>query len=224
MESKFFKIESISRILLFLFILFFYEANAEIITLRGGIDTHTYGNDPDADYSEKLIVEGTPISDCNPAMGRAYIKFDITPLPINVKQVLFGVTHREHDWYCYSNCNADFYFYPVLETWEDNTLNYNNSPIEDNIAIYGPISISFPNDFGNREYDITELYRKWKSGELDNEGISIHSPTVGCNNAAVEFMFFSSEDENLTKRPYLKVITEDQGIQSNPALYYLLLD
>jgi len=210
----------LKQYLLFILLVFPFVLMSDPVTARGGMDTHTYGNDPNADYSKELLLVGTPVSNCNPAMGRAYIKFDITHLPVNVKQVLFGVTHREHDWYCYSNCSADFYFYPVSEAWEDTTLNYNNSPAEDS-AIYGPIPISFPNDFGNKKYDITDLYQKWKSGKLDNNGISIHSPTVGCNNASVQFMFFSSEDENLTKRPYLKVITEDPA---NPAVIMYLLN
>ncbi len=70
----------------------------------------------------------------------------------------------------------------------------------------GPIPISFPNDFGRKEYDITNLYRKWKNGDMVNNGISIHSPTVGCNNAAVFFGVHSLEAEDPDDRPYIRII------------------
>jgi len=176
------------------------------------MDTWVYGateEDATRDNSQSEGLLGSPESNCNTAMLRAYIYFDISeyPDPDDVVSVVFGVTHTPQNT-CYSNCSADFYFYPVLESWQDNTLNYNNMPSEGNPEV-GPIHINVPNDFGHKEYDITELYKKWKDGTLANYGISIHSPTVGCNNASAGFYIYSLEASDPDNRPYIKIITNN---------------
>lgn len=177
------------------------------------MDTWAYGAIPNNNYSTAKKIYGFPTSNCNAANGHCYIQFDITNMPQNVWSVFLCVTHYPHTNYCHSNCSADFYFYPVLESWQDTTLTYNNKPSEGS-AEYGPIHISFPNDFGSKEYDITNLYKKWKTGELTNYGISIYSPTVGCNNASVMFAIYSKEADASEMRPYLKIIRKSSAVIS----------
>lgn len=152
----------------------------------------------------------TPISNCNLCTSRGFIQFDISSLPDNVSHVYLGFTHIPHTYYCYSNCQTDFYFYPVTSPWDEMTVNLNNAPSHGS-PVVGPIHISFPNDFGNREYEITELYRQWKNGTIPNYGIEISSPTVGCNNAAVGFYVYSSDEADESKRPYLRIIPTSTG-------------
>jgi len=76
-------------------------------------------------------------------------------------------------------------------------------------AAYGPIKITFPNDFKTKEYDITTIYRNWKNGSVPNYGLAIYSPTVGCNNAAVVFNVHSSDDPDQSLRPYLRILASD---------------
>ena len=171
---------------------------------NGGKDSWIYGNEPDTPHGVDPYIFGSPVSDCNPASFRAYIQFDLSTLPANVQQVFLGVSHFPHTTYCYSNCDADFYFYPVSEQWSETTLTYANRPLE-SAAVYGPINITFPNDFGNREYDITSIYRAWKDNSVSNFGLAIYSPTIGCNNAAVTFSVHSSDAAEENNRPYLKI-------------------
>lgn len=171
---------------------------------NGGKDSWVYGETPDINYGVYPYVLGSPVSDCNSAMFKAYIQFDLSTLPANVPQVFLGVTHSPHINYCYSNCDADFYFYPVSQPWNEMTLTYANSPLEAD-AVYGPINITYPNDFGNREYDITSIYRAWKDNSVPNHGLAIYSPTIGCNNACVSFSVHSSDAAEENNRPYLKI-------------------
>ena len=157
----------------------------------------------DADY-----LAGYPTSNCNTANAIAYLKFNLGYAPAEVEKVNLVVEHMPHTAYCYSNCQADFYFYPVLESWDEMAITYNNRPALGETALYGPISISFPNDFGQRKYDITDIYRQWKSGSLADNGLAIYSPTVGCNNAAVSFYIYSSENTDHVG-PYLEITMAD---------------
>ncbi len=158
----------------------------------------------DGGISATIVV--TPTSYCNDTKINGFIQFDVTSLPSTVEHVYLGFTHHPHDTYCYSNCNANFYFYPLTSVWQENTVSPSNHPTASPTPAYGPINVTFPNDFGTREYEITDLYQQWKSGSLANYGIEISSPTVGCNNAAVMFNVHSSDSE-ISKRPYLRIVT-----------------
>ena len=171
---------------------------------NGGKDSWAHGSEPGTNFGVDPYILGSPVSNCNPWTFKAYIQFDLSTLPANVQQVFLGVTHFPHTTYCYSNCDADFYFYPVTESWNEMTLTYDTMPSEA-APLYGPINISFPNDFGNREYDITSIYRAWKDSSVPNHGLAIYSPTVGCNNAAVTFSVHSSDAAEENNRPYLKI-------------------
>jgi hypothetical protein len=174
-------------------------------SLNGGKDTYVYGSDPTSNHGTETSIVGLPKSNCNAAETRAYIQFDVSALPAGVQQVFLGVTHVPHTANCYSNCSADFYFYPVSQPWNEMTLTFNTKPAE-GAAVYGPVNITFPNDFGTREYDITGIYRNWKNGAVPNYGLAIYSPTEGCNNAAVMFNVHSSDDTDPNVRPYLRII------------------
>ena len=188
---------------------------------NGGKDAYVHRfNDGANDYrnmnfgAEPSVI-GTPRSTCNPSDAKGYIQFDLSSLPANVQQVFLGVTHIPHTTYCYSNCNADFYFYPITQSWSEKTLTFNTMPTE-GAAVYGPIHITFPNDFKTREYDITTIYRNWKNGSVPNYGLAIYSPTVGCNNAAVGFSVHSSDATDQSVRPYLRIISDNPPPSPGP--------
>jgi hypothetical protein len=163
-----------------------------------------------------MYAVGSPRSNCNTSDYKAYYQFDVSGLPATVDSVFFGVMHAPHTNYCYSNCNADFYFYFVTSTWDEMTLAQQNEPTEDTAAFYGPIAISFPNDYQIQEYDITTAYTAWKSGNTPNNGFVVYSPTVGCNNAAVTFNTHTSDDTDSTNRPYLRIYYPSQaGLDEN---------
>lgn len=150
-------------------------------------------------------VIGHPRSTCNQCNTKGYIQFNVNDLPSAVQDVYLGVTHLPHDTSCITMCNANFYFYPVLEAWNEMTIG-SGAMVGEGPAVSGPVNISYPNNFGVKEYKITDIYKNWKTGETPNNGLAIYSPDSGCVNCSVMFSFHSSDDPDPAKRPYLKVI------------------
>lgn len=179
--------------------------------LTGGKDAFVYEGDPGLNYGSNAVVEALPISNCNATHCEAFMQFDLTTLPANVESVHLVVKHAPHTTYCYSGCAADFYFAILTGAWDEMTINYNNFPARGD-DFYGPVPISFPNDFGTVEYDITDAYIAWKSGATPNYGFTIYTPTIDCNNAAVYFMVSSSDDTEEANRPCLKIVESSSGI------------
>lgn len=182
----------------------------------GGKDSWVYEGEAATNYGTLGYIQSLPISNCNATQCQAFIQFDLSTLPIDVESVQFGVKHNPHTTYCYSGCSADFYFAPLTAAWDETTINYSNFPARGS-DFYGPVSVSFPNDFGFVEYDITAAYRDWKNGTIPNYGFNIYSTTVTCNNAAVFFNISSSDDTEEANRPYLKVYPSSVGLQSSLA-------
>jgi len=180
-------------------------------SITAGKDAWIYQGNPATNYGADPMLITTPISNCNNTHAIGLIQFDVSTLPQYVDSVKFGFTHLDHTSYCYSNCTADFYFGCVTQPWYESTVTYNSQPTYDT-AFYGPVSISFPNSFGLREYDITSTYQLWRNGTIPNYGLAIFSTTVGCNNAAVMFGGSSSDDTATSKRPYLKIYSSGVGL------------
>lgn len=189
-----------------IFLLCFTVGVAQASVYDSWANRHT----PDANEGGGEVVLSSPRSTCNNSDYIAYIKFDLDALPENPISVHLSVHHLPHTSYCYSNCSADFYFYRVTSDWDESTITHNNSPSIGE-QVYGPVSISFPNDLERQEYDITQIYNQWQDGTYDNYGLAIYSPTVGCNNASVGFHFYSSNNVNESLRPTLKILEAVQA-------------
>jgi len=174
-------------------------------TVTTGKDTWVNRYSPTMNNGADSLALTSPRSNCNTSDYKSYFQFDITNLPNIVDSVFFGVTHLEHTSYCFSNCNADFYFYYNTSAWNEMTMIYSNEPSENPTAFCGPINVTFPNNFGNKEYNITNAYNYWKTNGVDNFGFTAYSPTLGCNNASVGFYVYSSDATNPADRPYLKI-------------------
>lgn len=179
--------------------------------INGGKDSWGYEGNPTTIYGGDPIAYALPISNCNQTHGVAFFQFDLSGLPAAVDSVFVGIKHQDHTSYCYSNCQADFYFAYLMGPWYENTINYSNFPAQ-GADFFGPVTISFPNSFGIREYNITTAYNAWKTGAVPNNGFIVYSPTIGCNNAAVGFYAASSDDTALSARPYLKIYASSSGL------------
>ncbi len=173
-------------------------------TINAGMDAIVYEGNLSGNYASYQGVAVLPVSNCNNTHETAFMRFDLGTLPDTVDSVFVVFKHVDQTSYCYSNCVADFYFYPVLQPWYESTITYANQPTVDT-AFYGPINISFPNTFGWQEYNITPMYRLWRDSLVPNYGMQIMSPTVGCNNAAIGFFAHNSDDPDSSNRPYLKI-------------------
>lgn len=174
-------------------------------TITGGKDTWENRYTPTDNFGSLEYSMSTPRSNCNESDYKSYFKFDVSTLPDSVSSVVFGVTHFEHTAYCYSNCSADFYFYRCTSAWDEMALIQSNLPSEDPEPFFGPIPITFPNNFGVKEYDITSAYRYWKKNPNANFGFTVYSPLIDCNNACVYFGVKTSDDIVAANRPYLKI-------------------
>jgi len=172
-------------------------------SLNAGKDAYAWSCNGDYSGSD-VYFGGSPRSSCNQCNNKGYIQFNLDTLPSNVEKVYFGVTHYPHTSYCYSNCDANFYFYPVLESWNEMTIGSGSMPTEGS-SVFGPLYISFPNDFGTKEYDLTDIYGSWKNVTIQNNGLVIYSPDGTCNNASIGFFVHSSDDPDVNTRPYLRV-------------------
>jgi hypothetical protein len=182
--------------------------------INGGKDVICSQETPSTNYGSYPQIYTAPISNCNSTHVISMVKFDVSTLPENADSVFVGFTHLDHTSYCYSNCNADFYFAYMLADWNESTVTYNDFPSQ-GLDFFGPINISFPNAFGLREYNITSAYNAWRSGATPNHGFIIYSPTVGCNNASVIFYVHASDASDSTQRPYLKVYGGNVGLPEN---------
>lgn len=174
-------------------------------TVNGGMDAWAYEGNPSTNYMNAAPLYALPSSNCNNTKANAYIRFDLRSIfiPGTLDSVCVGFKHAPHTSYCYSHCSANFYFAHLTSKWNEQTITYNNQPTR-GADFYGPIPISFPNDFGVREYNITQAYNDWKFDFVPNNGFVIYSDEVGCNNAAVGFYATTSDDTAITARPYLK--------------------
>lgn len=174
-------------------------------TLTGGKDTWVNRDAPTGNNGSLEYSLCSPRSNCNESDYKSYFKFDVSTLPDSVSSVFFGVAHFEHTNVCYSNCSADFYFYRCTSAWDEMTLVQSILPSEETEPFYGPIPITFPNNFGGQEYDITSAYRYWKKNPNTNFGFTVYSPVLDCNNACVYFGVKTSDDTVKANRPYLKI-------------------
>ena len=171
-----------------------------------GKDTMLKQERPSENFGGRNIISALPTSTCNNTGGIILIQFDLDSLPDDVNEVYLGFTHVEQNA-CYLNCTLNYYFYPVMSPWNEATVTYNTRPyIDYNRILYGPVTLNAPHAETTQEYDITEIYRAWKNGTLTNYGLAIYSPDGGCNNAAASFGIYSSDDENESKRPYLRIV------------------
>jgi len=171
---------------------------------NAGKDSYAWSCNGEYSGSSVFMV-GLPRSTCNQCSAKGYVQFNLATLPSTVQNVYLGVTHYPHDVSCSSMCNANFYFYPVLDPWNEMTIGSGSEPAE-GTPVLGPLHIAFPNNFGAKEYDITDIYRSWKDGTIPNNGLAIYSPDSGCVNAAVMFNVHSSDDPDPSLRPYLKIV------------------
>lgn len=171
---------------------------------------------PSSNYGDATSIYAHPTSNCNNTKANAFLKFHMMDFPniTSIDSAFLGFTHIDHTSYCYSNCYAEFHFSYIESEWNEQEVTYYNQPMRGD-AFYGPIPISFPNSFGLREYKITNAFYNWYNNLKPNNGFVIHSESVGCNNAAVSFHAYSSDEADVNKRPYLKVYYKSTPVGIN---------
>lgn len=180
--------------------------------LNGGKDTWVYDGDPSMNYGAHAWCYSMPQTTCNNTNVRGFLKFDVSTLPATVDSVLLAVDFVDQTNYCYSNCQASFSFNYVDAAWDEMTMTWNSQPSPSD-PFAGPFSIAFPEVGGERHYDVTDAYLAWRTGSRANHGFTIVPLDGSCNNAAIFFGFYSSDDTTAAHEPArLLVYTNTIGI------------
>lgn len=185
--------------------------------LNGGKDTWIYDGDPAMNYGAHEWCYSTPQTTCNSTNVHGLLKFDVAGLPASVDSVILAVDFLDQTNYCYSNCQATFSFNYVDAPWDEMTTTWNSQPPTSD-AFAGPFSVAFPEVGGERHYDVTDAYEAWRSGSRANHGFAILPLDGSCNNAAILFAFYSSDDTTVAHEPVrLLVYTNTIGIPEHGA-------
>ncbi len=176
--------------------------------LNGGKDTWIYDGDPAMNYGAHEWCYSTPQTTCNSTNVHGLLKFDVASLPASVDSVILAVDFLEQTNYCYSNCQATFSFNYVDAPWDEMTATWNAQP-PTSAAFAGPFSFAFPELGGERHYDVTDAYVAWRSGSRANHGFAILPLDGSCNNAAILFAFYSSDDTTVAHEPVRLLVYEN---------------
>ncbi|GAB6040917.1 PKD domain-containing protein [Endothiovibrio diazotrophicus] len=108
-----------------------------------------------------------------------FIKFDLSNTPVNVGSAVLRVyplkSGRDEN-----NGQAEYptriAAYRISENWNEATATYNTRPAYDSTIVAEADSSSWPilsTDGTYIDFDITDLYKKWKSGEYGNYGVTL---------------------------------------------------
>ena len=168
--------------------------------LNGGKETWVYDGDPAVNYGAHEWCDSMPQTICNNTNVLGFLKFDVSTLPATVDSVLLAVDFVDQTNYCLSNCQASFSFNYVDAAWDEMAMTWNDQPSPGD-PFAGPFSIAFPEAGGERHYDVTDAYLAWRSGSRANHGFTIVPLDGSCNNAAIFFGFYSSDDTSASHEP-----------------------
>lgn len=187
--------------------------------LNGGKESFIYDEQYSVNYGNNTIYASNPISTCNFTNLRAFIKFDVSSLPEQVDSVFLCLYLLAYNNYCYANCDNSFDLRYVTTAWNEMDINWNNQPPAGD-PFSDTVRIAFPFGGGMLKLNITEAYRNWKSGAVDNQGFMINPLDGWCNNACVSFAGYSSDyADDTTMRPYLEIFSyQPGGIEINGAV------
>lgn len=175
---------------------------------NGGKDTWVYDGDPAMNYGGNAVCYSMPLTSCNNTNVRGFLKFDVSGLPAAVDSVVLAVDFVDQTNYCYSNCQASFSFNYVDVAWDEMAMTWNDQPLPGD-AFAGPFSVAFPEVGGERHYDVTDAYLAWRSGSRANHGFTIVPMDGSCNNAAIFFGFYSSDDTTAAHEPVRLLVYEN---------------
>ena len=154
-------------------------------------------------------------SDCNEFHARSFFQWDVSTLPaaasvVRVKANFYHYIYRSYGWPYQINPTTMIVQVPT-EPWQENTLTWNNQPSLGPTE-WGRVDIPTPPISavifdGPVSVDITELYRKWRSGDMPNYGMAYSRLQMFCENANASLVSTSDEpaDASPDRRPYLEI-------------------
>lgn len=182
-------------------------------SLTGGKDALVSDGASATNYGDHSLICAMPISTCNNTNVTSYVQFDLSTLPATVDSVFFAGWTWDQGSYCYSNCNNNWEFWYVGQSWNEMEITWNTKPALDS-AFAGPFNRDWTDTAHFQKFDITEAYRNWKSGTVPNYGLAIVGIDGSCNNASVNFGVYSSDDTTAggSMRAHLIVYSPSVGL------------
>jgi len=153
--------------------------------------TYVHEQLPDDAYDTADGLNVSPIIGGPVGEYRTYIQFDITSLPSELDRAILRLRCTN------LGGTIEVSIKEVTASWSESGLTWNTKPTQNEVR-YDVVSISASSAF--YDFDITELYKKWKSG--NNYGLAV------CINSGSNFATFASEDHATTAyRPRLIIVS-----------------
>ena len=130
--------------------------------------------------------------------ARSYLQFDLSPIP--PEAVILDANLGLYYDSSYELTSLPIDLYEVTESWEENTLTWDNQPASSNEAAdIQIIPASQTNDFVY--WYIGHLVKGWHKGSITNDGIVLRDTDESSDDGGVDF--FSSDWPTASQRPKL---------------------
>jgi hypothetical protein len=185
------------------------EGSSTILRLTAESDCYVSENNPESAYGKEVVLNVRSYTDGKQRFNhRSYIHFDINKLPINVK-VISAIL------WLYKNPEGanpgirNILAFKVVDSWNENTLNWNNKPdVSNDPTAYTIVGGSLE----WYKWDITEDVKAWYGGITPNYGTMLRDEF---ENSEIDYasVFLSSEASH-PENPILEIDYQSSSIQA----------
>jgi hypothetical protein len=161
-------------------------------------------------------------SDCNIGVYPAYLQFSTANMPIQ------NIVKAEIQIFTWVYFNGAGWPWPVgtyqislrrvTSSWNEMTVSRGNEPTV-NSAIIDSETFTTVGGFGSpywefqgwMTFDITDLYKGWADGSIDNYGVKFNLDTQFCTNGDIIRILSSDYSDDVSLRPKLVVTTSAEA-------------
>ena len=183
-----------------------WPAPAAAVLARLTDDSHTSASAPTTNFgtSPTLLVQGP-----TPAVGRAYLRFDLTTLPAGTRgaDVARAVLRL---WVARVTRGGMFDVHSVRGGWSEEALTAATAPGQGPDQLVGiPVTTRDRNGFV--VVDLTELVQEWLDRTIENNGL-----VLAPNAAGVAVEFDSKENQATSHEPELEITLRGSGVAGSP--------
>ena len=166
--------------------------SAFAVEVRLTDDAHTSSGAPTANLGTRpaLVVQGLT--------ARAYLKFDLSPLPASMSGNDVGKATLRL-WVSTVKGAGSFDVYRVAGSWTEKTITHAAAPVLGSAEVVG-VPLTSANVFTFVTVDLTLLVRDWLNGTLVNNGIALVAGT-----ATTSTSLSTKESSTISHEPRLEI-------------------
>jgi len=153
-----------------------YEVGVDLdplppMTLRAVADSYVVQSDPTSTHGDERVVRVW--RDEFDYEDRGLFRFDLSDVPATtIASAFFRLSLRE-----YSTSGMHLVdLLRVSESWDEETVNWNNQPLAVSTGISAPVGSVEDNYY---EWEVTDLVQSWLTGGVDNYGLELRPATAG---------------------------------------------